>query len=202
MTRGRPARWTISSAAPLGPSSGNLAQGGRQAGRPGQAVRPRPAGAAARPGIVRGGRPAGQRAPADDLPADGVVTGRRHDRRAAGVRDGQRPDREGRLVGRSHGREDRAAHRVRAAPRAAGVLAGRLGRRPHHRPGPAVPGPPRRGAHLRQPGAAVGQGAAGLLPVRTVGRRRRLHPELLRRRRSWSRATRRCTSARPAWPRR
>ena len=113
------------------------------------------------------------------------------------MRDGQRPHREGRLVGRPHGREDRAAHRVRAAPRAAGLLAGRLGRGPHHRSGRAVPGPPRRRAHLRQPGAAVGQGAPGVLPVRPVGGRRRLHPELLRRRRSWSRATRRCTSGSP-----
>ena len=63
-----------------------------------------------------------------------------------------------------------------------GVLAGRLGRRPDHRPGGAVPGPPRRRAHLLQPGAAVGPGAADLLPVRTQRRRRRLHPELLRHR--------------------
>ena len=45
---------------------------------------------------------------------------RRPGRRPAGVRDGQRPDGEGRLVGRPHRREDRAAHRVRPAPRAAG----------------------------------------------------------------------------------
>ena len=101
---------------------------------------------------------------------------RRPRRRPRRVRDGQRPDGEGRLVGRPHGREDRAAHRVRAAPRAAGLLADRLGRRPHHRSGRAVPRPARRGPHLRQPGAAVGQGAAGVLPVRPVGGRRRLHP--------------------------
>ena len=62
------------------------------------------------------------------------------------------------------------------------VLARRLRRRPHHRPGRAVPRPPGRGPHLRQPGAAVGQGAAGVLPVRPVGRGRRVHPELLRHR--------------------
>ena len=62
------------------------------------------------------------------------------------------------------------------------VLAGRLGRRPHHRPGRALPRAPRRGPHLLQPGAAVGAGAADLLPVRPVGRRRRVHPELLRHR--------------------
>ena len=56
------------------------------------------------------------------------------------------------------------------------VLPRRLGRRAHHRPGRAVPGPAGRGPHLRQPGAAVGQGAAGLLPVRAVGGRRRVHP--------------------------
>ena len=49
---------------------------------------------------------------AADLPADGVVTGTGTDRRAAGVRDGQRPDRQGRLVGGPHRREDRAAHRA------------------------------------------------------------------------------------------
>ena len=43
------------------------------------------------------------------------------------------------------------------------------------------PGPAGGGAHLLQPGAAVGTGSAGVLPVRPVGRRRRLHPELLRR---------------------
>ena len=56
---------------------------------------------------------------AGDLPADGVVTGVGRGRRPAGVRDGQRPDGEGRLVGRPHRREDRPPHRVRAAPRAA-----------------------------------------------------------------------------------
>ena len=106
---------------------------------------------------------------------------RRHRRRAARVRHGQRPDREGGVVGRAHGREDRAPDRARAARRAAGVLAGRLGRRPHHRPGRALPGPPGRRADLLQPGAAVGQGAAGVLPVRAVGRGRRLHPLVLRR---------------------
>ena len=126
---------------------------------------------------------------------------RRPHRRPPGVRDGERPDGEGRLVGRAHGREDRAAHRARAAARAAGRVPRRLRRRAHHRPGRAVPRPARRGPHLRQPGAAVGQGAAGVLPVRPVGRGRRVHPRVLRRRCSWSRATRRCTSARRAWPR-
>ena len=46
----------------------------------------------------------------------------------------------------------------------------------------AVPGPSRRRADLPQPGRAVGQGAADLLPVRAVGRRRRVHPGVLRRR--------------------
>ena len=55
-------------------------------------------------------------------------------------------------------------------------------RRAHHRPGRAVPRPPRRRADLPQPGGAVGQGPADLLPVRAVGRRWRVHPELLRHR--------------------
>ena len=45
-----------------------------------------------------------------------------------------------------------------------------------------VPRPAWRGPHLSQPGHAVRQGAADLLPVRPVGGWRRLHPELLRRR--------------------
>ncbi len=116
-----------------------------------------------------------------DLPADGVVTGDRPRRRPAGLRDGERPDGEGGLVGRAHRREDRAAHRDRAAARAAGRVPRRLRRRAHHRPGRAVPRPARRGPDLRQPGAAVGPGAAGVLPVRAVGRGRCVHPGVLRR---------------------
>ena len=63
------------------------------------------------------------------------------------------------------------------------------------------PGTPRRGPHLRQPGAPVGQGPAGVLPVRPVGRGRRVHPRRSATSCSWSRATRRCTSVRRAWPR-
>ena len=85
-------------------------------------------------------------------------------------------------MGRAHGREDRPGHRDGAARRAAGLLARRLGRRPHHRPGRAVPRPPRRRPDLLQPGRAVRPGAADLLPVRAVGRRRRVHPGVLRRR--------------------
>jgi hypothetical protein len=48
---------------------------------------------------------------AGDLPADGVVTGPRDGRRPAGDRHRQRPDRQGRLVGCAHGREDRPGHR-------------------------------------------------------------------------------------------
>ena len=40
----------------------------------------------------------------------------------------------------------------------------------------------RRRPDLREPGAAVGTGPAGLLPVRAVGRRRCVHPRVLRRR--------------------
>ena len=83
-------------------------------------------------------------------------------------------------MGGPDGREDRPPDRGRAPPRAAGRLAGRLRRRPHHRPGRAVPGPAGRRPHLLQPGPAVRSGAPGLLPVRAVGRRRRLHPLVLR----------------------
>ena len=57
--------------------------------------------------FVEDGLLANALAPTDDLPADGVVTGVGRDRRPAGVRDGQRPDGEGGLVGRADGREDR-----------------------------------------------------------------------------------------------
>ena len=65
-------------------------------------------------GLVRRGRAARQRA--GRRPARRRCGHRRRpDRRPPGVRDGQRPDGEGRVVGRAHGREDRAAHRDRAA---------------------------------------------------------------------------------------
>ena len=119
---------------------------------------------------------------ADDLPADGVVTGTgRIDGRPVCVMAND-SDGEGGLVGRAHRREDRAPHRDRAQARAAGRLPRRLGRRPHHRPGRALPGPARRGPDLRQPGATLGSGAAGVLPVRAVGRGRCVHPGVLRRR--------------------
>ena len=54
--------------------------------------------------------------------------------------------------------------------------------RAHHRPGADVPRAPRRGPHLLQRGAPVRAGAAGVRAVRALGRRRRLHPRLLRRR--------------------
>ena len=85
-------------------------------------------------------------------------------------------------MGRADGREDRAAHRDRAAARAARRVPRGLRGRAHHRPGRAVPGSPRRGPDLRQPGAALGPGAAGVLPVRPVGGGRRVHPGVLRRR--------------------
>ena len=92
----------------------------------------------------------------------------RHRRRPPGDRHRQRPDGQGRLVGRAHRREDRARHRDGAARGAAGLLVRRLRRRPDHRPGRDVPGPPRRRADLPQPGRALGQGAADLLPLRPV----------------------------------
>ena len=85
-------------------------------------------------------------------------------------------------MGRAHGREDRAAHRDRAATRAAGRVPRRLRRRADHRSGRAVPRAARRGPDLRQPGAALGPRAAGVLPVRPVGRGWGVHPRVLRRR--------------------
>ena len=85
-------------------------------------------------------------------------------------------------MGCAHGGEDRPRHRVRAAPRGAGVLVHRLRRGPHHRPGRSVPRAARRGPDLLQPDQAVGQGAPDLLPVRTLSGGRRLHPRVLRRR--------------------
>ena len=84
-------------------------------------------------------------------------------------------------MGRAHRREDRARHGARAAARDAGRVPRRLGGGAYHRPGRAVPRPAGRGAHLRQRSAVVGQGAAGVLPVRAVGRGRGVHPRLLRR---------------------
>ena len=102
-------------------------------------------------------------------------------RRPAGPGRRERPDRQGRIVGRADGREDRPDHRGRAPRRAADLLAHRLRRRADHRPGRPVPGPARCRADLPQPGRAVRQGAADLLPVRPERRGRCLHPVVLRR---------------------
>ena len=106
----------------------------------------------------------------------------RADRRAQGLPDGQRPDREGRLLGPEDGREDPPDPGAGADARAADDLPGRLGRGADHRPGADVPRPPRRRADLLQRGQALRPRAAGLPAVRPLGRRRRLHPGLLRRR--------------------
>ena len=84
-------------------------------------------------------------------------------------------------MGCAHGREDRSPDRARTAPRVAGRLPRRLGRCAHHGSGRAVPRPAGSRTDLRQRGAPLGQGAAGLLPVRSFCRRRRVHPGVLRR---------------------
>ena len=96
--------------------------------------------------------------------------------------DGQRPDREGRVVGPEDGREDPAD--PGAGTRAAGAdgLPGGLGRGPDHRPGPDVPGRAGGREDLLQPGAPLGGRAAGVRAVRAERRRGRLHPGLLRHR--------------------
>ena len=118
----------------------------------------------------------------EGLGADGVVTGLADDRRPPRRPDGQRPDRQGRLLGAEDGREDPPHPGAGALAAAADGLPGRLGRGADHRPGADVPRPPRRRADLPQRGAALGPGAAGLPAVRAERRRRRLHPGLLRRR--------------------
>ena len=73
-------------------------------------------------------------------------------------------------------------------------------RRPHHRPGRAVPRPARRRPDLLQPGEAVGRVPqicclfGPVMPAAPTSRRSATSS-------SWSRATPRCTWARPAWPR-
>ena len=152
--------------------------------RRGQAVLPRADRAAVRrrrQGLRRG-RPARQRDRAGDLPADGVVTG----------------------IGRVHGRP------VAIMANDSTVKAGSWGARTVEKiiriqetagrlrlplfylvdsAGARItdqidmfPGRRARGAHLPQPGAAVGRGAADLPAVRAVGGGRRVHPGVLRRR--------------------
>ena len=67
--------------------------------------------------------------------ADGVVTGMATRRRPAGRADGQRPDREGRLLGPEDRREDHPHPGAGARAPGADDLPGRLRRRAHHRPG-------------------------------------------------------------------
>ena len=119
---------------------------------------------------------------ADDLPADGVVTGTgRIDGRPVCVMANDSTVKAGSWGARTVEKIVRLTETALQA-RAAGRLPRRLRGRPHHRPGRALPGPARRGPHLRQPGAALGPGAAGVLPVRAVGRGRCVHPRVLRRR--------------------
>ena len=177
---GRPTT-TSRASTPNARCQGNLAKEGEKLARQHKLfVRDR-LHAPARRGLIRRGRLARQRA--RRRPAGRRRRHRRRPhRRAPGLRDGERLDRQGRIMGRAHGREDRAAHRTRAAARAARRVPRRLRRRAHHRPGRAVPGPARRRPHLRQPSAAVRQGPPGVLPVRAVGRGRRVHSGVLRRR--------------------
>ena len=84
-------------------------------------------------------------------------------------------------MGSPNGREDHPADGDGASPRGPGRVPRRLRRSTDHRPGRAVPGPARRRADLRQPGAVVGSCAAGVLPLRSVGSGWRVHPGVLRR---------------------
>ncbi len=119
----------------------------------------------------------------DGLGAEGVVTGIGMLDGPPGGGDGQRPDRQGRLVGAADGREDPPHPGARAVAALPARVSGRFGRCAHQPAGPDVPRPPPRRADLLQPGAAVRRGSAGLPAVRPERRRRRLHPGLLRHRR-------------------
>ena len=170
------------------PGTGARARAGRRSAAPsrqvagaGQAARPRARGALGRRGQLRGGRPARELG-AGRLRSRRRGHGHGHRRRPAGGADGQRPDRQGRLLGPQDSREDHPHPGAGARAPGSDDLPGGLGGRAHHRPGADVPRPPRRRAHLPHRGEAVGRRAADLRPVRPQRRRRRLHPGVLRRR--------------------
>ena len=120
---------------------------------------------------------------ADGLPADGVVTGAATiDGRPVCLMANDSTVKAGSWGARTVEKIIRIIERAYADRRADGVP-GRLGRRPHHRPGRPVPRSARRRAHLLEPGPRLGLDPAGVRAVRAVRRRRRLHPGVLRRRR-------------------
>ena len=137
--------------------------------RQGQAVRPRAGAAARRRGLVRRGRRVRQRR--RQGPA-GRRRRHRHgdDRRAPGRADGQRLDREGRLVGRPHRREDHPDHRDGVPHVGPDGLPRRLGRargsptRSTCSPAAAAPG--------RSSGTRSGPAARSRRCARCSGRRR------------------------------
>ena len=138
---------------------------------------------------------------ADGLPADGVITGiATIDGRPVCLMANDSTVKAG-LLGRPYRREDHPDHRAGLRRRRADGLPGRLGRRPDHRPGRPLPRPARRRAHLLQPGPRLRLDPAGLRAVRPVGRRRRVHPGVLRRGRHGRRQRLACTSAPTAWSR-
>ena len=118
----------------------------------------------------------------EGLGADGVVTGNRDGRRADRRADGQRPDREGGLLGSEDRREDPAHPGARADARRCrwSIWSTRPARGSPSRCRCSPAGAER--ADLPQPGEALGRRAAGLRAVRPERRRRRLHPRLLRHR--------------------
>ncbi len=167
----------------VGSGAGGEPPPGRRQARPaGEAVRARPASTCCATRARSSRTRCWPTRPADDLPADGVVTGVGEvDGRPVAVMANDPTVKAGSWGART---VEKIVRLTELALRDAHPdrVAGRLGRRPHHRPGRAVPRASGRRSDLLQPGAAVGPGAPGLLPVRAVGRRRRLHPELLRHR--------------------
>ncbi len=147
----------------------------------GQAPGARAARAAARRGLLRRGGAARQLGPG----RPGRRRRRHRHRRgrgAPGLRDGERSDREGRIVGLEDRREDHPHPGARAQPADPDGLPRRLGGRADHRPGADVPRPPRGGEDLPQRGQALRPGPAGLRAVRPQRGRGRLHPGVLRHR--------------------
>jgi hypothetical protein len=119
-------------------------------------------------------------AAADDLPADGVVTGTGTiDGRPVCVMANDPTVKAGSWGARTVEKIVRVTDYALSHEVPVCWLVDSAGRA-HHRPGAALPRPPRRRPDLLQPGQAVREGPPGVLPVRPVGRGRCLHPGVLR----------------------
>ena len=168
----------------------------------GQALRPRADRAAGRRGLLRRGRRCFANALADGLPADGVITGQRDDRRPPGLPDGQRLHRQGRAAGAparsrrssgsSSGRTTTGVPMVYLVDSAGARITDQVD---------LFPGRRGAGQHLLQPGPRVR--LASRRSARCSGRPPPAAPTSRPSATSsrWSTATPRCTSAPTAWSR-